>query len=149
VIALSQKGTRTVPLVNVRYNPETFHEVDNLRLACEEIIPAGFYSPAGQLSPGSIEFFAIPRGPHDGMSTDVFIDIEAQFYEDRTNVTKRGQAIADALKEIFPGTTFAIWPKLVIAGWVSDSVDQDSDVDMSMEAALKRASWLIEIRTTS
>lgn len=139
-----------VPLVNVRYNPERFQEVDNLRIACDEVVPAGLHSDQGQLTPGSIEFFASPKSDHDSMSADVFVDIEAYYYDDREDTEYRSIMIKEALKQLFPGVSFAVWAKLVVAGWASDTPDPEFDGSMSMDAAVQRASFLLtEVRTTS
>lgn len=140
-----------MPLVNVRYNPKRFHEVDNLRIACSELVPAAFHSKEGQLSPGSIEFFALPSEPHDGMHCDVFVAVEAYYYGDREgDLDPRTEQLHKSLKLLFPDTTFAVWAKLVTAGWFSDVPDPDFDGDMSVEAAFGRAYFLLEeIRTTS
>ena len=138
-----------MPLVRVRYN-QWFHEVDNLNYACREIVPAELCTEKGRLTPGSIEFFAEPQGRADEMTTDVFVDIEACWYDDREPAEAHSTNIHAALKQLFPGITFAVWVKLVNAGWASDSDDPEFNGDMSMEAAIKRAHWtLTELRTTS
>ena len=63
---------------------------------------------------------------------------------------RESEAIKNALNELFPNATFAIWLKLVNAGWASDVHDPDIDVDMSLAAASERARFLFtEIRSTS
>lgn len=47
--------------------------------------------------------------------------------------------VKDALQQLFPGCGFAVWSKLVIAGWARDNSDPGFDGDMSMEAAVERA----------
>ena len=140
-----------MPLVNVRYNPKRFYEVDNLRIACSELVPAAFHCLEGQLSPGSIEFFALPSESHDSMHCDVFVAVEAYHYEEREHdLDERTKRLHSLLKELFTDITFAVWPKLVTAGWASDVPDLDFDGDMSMGAAFGRAYFLLrEIRTTS
>lgn len=39
---------------------------------------------------------------------------------------------------IFPDVTFAVFPKLVKAGWSSDTEDPEFDGEMSLEAAIAR-----------
>lgn len=115
-----------------------------LQYACEEIVPAGLNSKQGPLTPGSIEF--IPTVVESGLNIGVVIDIEAYFYEDRladlseryATIEERAEAMKNAFNEIFTDTTFAVFPKLVTAGWSSDTPDADFDGDMSMGAAVKR-----------
>lgn len=131
-IAVDKKGDElTVGL-------EEDEVAEKLFVACSEVVPAGMNSPEGPLTPGSIEYF-----PHfsssRGMGTSVFVEIEAFPYKDRENLDDRAETIKEALNEIFPGLTFAVWPKLVRAGWSSDHSDPDFDGDMSMEAAIQRA----------
>lgn len=139
-----------MPLVRVWYNRDTFHEVDNLRIACMELVPAGLHTVQGQLTPGSIEFFTKVSEPGDRLTVDVFIDIEAMYYNDRDQAEARSEAIKNALNGLFPNITFAIWLKLVNAGWASDVHDPDSNVDdMSIKAAVERTRFLLtEIRST-
>ena len=111
---------------------------------CREIVPAGMNSKMGRLTPGSIEYF-----PHItsrmGMTVDVLIEIEAMYYKDRRNLNKRAKNIKAALKKLFPELTFAVWPKLVQAGWASDSTDPEFDGDISMAAAIERARGNINV----
>jgi hypothetical protein len=141
-----------MPVVRGWYNPDTFHEVDNLREVCKELAPAAFDSNDGKLWPGDLFWFMTPKGRHDAMDVDVFLDIEVSFRQGRANIQERGEALKVALNKLFPSVTFAIWPKLVNAKWVSDIPAPELGVcaDMSMEAAVERAEfWLTEIRTTS
>jgi hypothetical protein len=113
--------------------------IGKLFCACREIVPAAFNSPQGQLTPGSIEF--IPQTtPGQGMNVDVLLDIEAFDYNDRAaNIDDRAEDIREALCDLFLGQSFAIWAKLVKAGWASDGTDPSFSGDMSMEAAINRA----------
>ncbi len=125
-----------MPLVRIAHPPRA--DMTALLLACREIVPAGFNSPMGQLTPGSIVFISNPTDP-EGLTVDFFVEIEAFRYQDRENLDERAEAIKAALREVFPDVTFAVWAKLVTAGWASDSIDPEFDGDMSMEAAIKRA----------
>lgn len=112
--------------------------IGDLLIASREIVPAGMNSKMGPLAPGSIEFL-----PHvvarKGMTVDVFVEIEAYKLKDRKNIDKRAKKIKCAFSQLFPDQTFAIWLKLVTAGWASDSTDAKFDGDMSMKAAVQRA----------
>lgn len=132
-----------MPLVRVT----TTLDLPKLAAACSEIVPAAFNSPQGRLSPGSIEFLGLITDKDcDVMSVDTFVEIEAFDYPDRaTNLDERCSAVRQALKELFPNHTFAVWGKLVKAGWSSDSSDPEFTGDMSMEAALERAKILINL----
>ncbi len=132
-----------MPLVLARFNIDKIDD-DHLFVACREIVPAGFNSPMGPLTPGSIKFCADPVTNPRHIVDDAFLDIEAFDFEDRRDLDDRAKAIKGALKECFPGCTFAIWPKLVTAGWSSDSTDPDFDGDMSMNAAIERAKLAIK-----
>ena len=66
-----------MPKVMAYYNPDQFHEIKNLRDVCSQLVPGVLCTQSGRLTPGSIEFFAIPKGPHDSMHCDVLIDVEA------------------------------------------------------------------------
>lgn len=128
-----------MPLVRVIKQPHAGLYEDDLFEACREVVPAGLNSPMGPLTPGSIEFDASTSGRHKYLTVDVFLEIEAFSFEDRKNLDERAELIKVALKELFPGVTFAVWPKLVKAGWASDSTDPEFDGDMSMPAAIERA----------
>lgn len=131
-----------MPLVRI-YHVPSLRGVD-LYNACYEVVPAAFNSEQGPLTPGSIEFFARSLGVGDEISTAAFVEIEAYDYEDRrTNLNERAAMVKDALQQIFPGFGFAVWSKLVIAGWARDNGDPDFDGDMSMEAAIRRAFEMI------
>jgi hypothetical protein len=106
--------------------------------ACRHIVPAALNSDEGRLTPGSIEFDPRRVESEGILTVDVLIDIEAYHYRDRENLEERAENIKRALKVIFPDLTFAVWLKLVKAGWASDSVDPEFDGDMSMEAAIER-----------
>jgi hypothetical protein len=147
-------------MVRVRYNPnvftvnydgDNFYKVRNLRIACYEIVPAALWCEEGRLSPGNIEFFADPKQPEDRMTVDVVVDVDAYHYEARaSDIEKRSTAIRVALEQLFPDATFATWAKTLNAGWSSSVLDEEADVDMSMEAAIKRAEWtMATTRTTS
>lgn len=138
-----------MPLVRAHFQKATIEPVNfgqMLFWALREIVPAAFNSEQGPLTPGSIEYVIIDT-PSYGLNVDCFIEIEAYHYEDRdANLDDRAEAVGLALKELlpeFPACTFAVWPKLVRAGWWSEVSDPDVDVDMSMEAALWRASGAI------
>ena len=111
----------------------------DLGYALSEIVPAALNSEQGELTPGSIEFMV--RRAHDGdrLTVDVFVEVEAFHYDDRDeNLQERTTLIQEGLKEMFPSLTFAVWCKLVNAGWASDSTDPEFDGDMSIGAALNR-----------
>jgi hypothetical protein len=127
-----------MPLVRVWYNSDTFKEVDMLRIACMEMVPAVLNTAQGQLTPGSIEFFAKAAERGDYLSTDVVIDVEAMYYDDR-DAQAHSDAIRHWLNMLIPGPTYAVWVKLVNAGWASDEEDPRSDADMYVGAAYKRA----------
>jgi len=108
-----------------------------LQFACEEIIPAGLNSAQGPLTPGSIEF--IPTTVVDGLGVHVVIDVEAYSYDDRTaDIEERAERIKQALSMMFPHCKFAVFLKLVVAGWSSDTEDPEFDGDMSIDAAMAR-----------
>lgn len=131
-----------MPLVRAHFDksnsvPLRFGEM--LFWALREVVPAAFNSRQGPLTPGSIEFTEIDT-PSYGLNVDCFVEVEAYFYDDRdTNLDNRAEAVRLALKQILPEYTFAVWPKLVRAGWSSDVSDPDVDADMSIEAAIERA----------
>lgn len=131
-----------MPLVQARFNPATI-KPSELFFACREIVPAGMNSPMGPLTPGSIKFCADPTIDPRYIGVDAFIDIEAYDYKDRRPLDDRASLIREALRECFPGHDFAVWPKLVTAGWSSDDSDPEFDGDMSMPAAIERAKQAI------
>ncbi len=123
--------------------------VRDIGLACLEVVPSAFNSEEGALTPGSIEFipFAVPSVGH--MTADVVLVIEAYDFADRkANLDERCEQIKQALEELFPDYSFAVWGKLVCAGWATNSTDADFDGDMSMEAAIQRASRAIKSAAT-
>ncbi len=128
-----------MPYFNERFTVSSKHAtpLQLLQNACEEIIPAGLNSELGPLTPGSIEF--IPMVVAKGLNINVVIDIEAYHYEDRAaNIEERAEAMKKAFNVLFPDVTFAVFPKLVKAGWSSDIEDPEFDGDMSIEAAIER-----------
>ena len=142
----NQERGRAMPMVRAFVIP-SFNEMSTglpdttsiqlLQYACEEIIPAGLNSKMGPLTPGSIEY--IPTTVANGLSIDVVIDIEAYFYKDRAkNIEKRAKLMKRAFNAIFPNYSFAVFPKLVTAGWSSDTEDPEFDGNMSIEAAVAR-----------
>ena len=131
-----------MPLVQARFVPGKI-TADELFVACREIVPAGMNSPKGPLTPGSIEFCADPVSHPSHITVDAFLNIEAFAYTDRRDLDYRAAMIRTALRECFGGRNFAVWPKLVKAGWSSDSTDPDFDGDMGMDAAIKRAKLAI------
>ena len=128
-----------MPLTRAIIRPSARIWEHKLFLACREVVPSGFNSPEGKLTPGSLEFDAKRSNRDSYLTVDVFIEVEAFPYEDRENLDERAALIQIALGDIFPGITFAVWPKLVKAGWASDSIDPEFDGDMSMVAAIERA----------
>ena len=128
----------------VTFSSKNMTPLQLLQHACEEIVPAGLNSKQGPLTPGSIEF--IPMTVNDGLNINVVIDIEAYFYEDRladlseryASIEERAEAMKNAFNAIFPDVTFAVFPKLVTAGWSSDTEDPEFDGDMSLDAAIER-----------
>lgn len=132
-----------MPLVRVFANTDV--DLFDFNAACSEIIPAGMNSPMGPLTPGSVQIEGRHKVPSkDDFMVDVFVEIEAYDYEDRdANLDDRCNAIKEAFNTLFPDLTFAVWGKLVRAGWASDVSDPDFDGEMSMEAAVKRTQfWL-------
>lgn len=111
---------------------------DDVFDACNEVVPAGVSSDMGPLAPGCIQYFP-ELTKRKGMTVDVFVEIEAYEHEDRMNVDERAEEIKKALSELFPRLTFAVWLKLVKAGYASDSTDPKFNGDMSMNAAVQRA----------
>lgn len=131
-----------MPLVRASAKTIPGLHLNSLGVALQEIVPAAFNSLEGRLTPGSIEFFG-NFVPSNGvrMSTDVFIDIEAMRFDDRqANLDERTELVKSAMNNLFPRLTFAVWPKLVIAGWASDIPDPEFFGNMSMDAAMQRAS---------
>ncbi len=122
---------------------ETNDFIEDLFKVCREIVPAAMNSPMRPLTPGSIEFIPV-FGFRRGLTVDVLVEIEAFPFEDRENLDERAEAIRASLSELFPGKTFAVWPKLVKAGWASDSTNPEFDGDMSNEAAFERALSALE-----
>lgn len=112
---------------------------EELFIALREVVPAAFNSEEGPLTPGSIEFVPGRVEQSRFLTVACFIEVEALYYKDRENLDERAEAVRAAMKELFPWATFAVWPKLVTAGWASDSTDPEFDGDMSMEAAIDRA----------
>ncbi len=135
----SQEKGMVMPLVKALLRPGADIAEHDLFLACRHVVPAGYNSPKGRLTPGSIEFDARRVGHGNYLTVDVLLEAEAFPYKDRDNLDKRTKMIKAALKELFPGVTFAVWPKLVRAGWASDSSDPEFDGDLSMPAAIERA----------
>ncbi|MEX2033517.1 MAG: hypothetical protein WD889_03110 [Candidatus Colwellbacteria bacterium] len=128
-----------MPLVRVRYVPEFAEQVGDLKKVLRHVVPAGYSSEDGLLTPGSIIFIADPAQSHDELTVDVFVEAEAYFKPKRTDIEERSKLIGEALEEIFPGTTFAVWPKLVNAGWFRRTEDPEFEGDLSMPAAIERA----------
>ena len=128
-----------MPMVKAFLRPSADIAEYDLFLACRHVMPAGYNSPMGRLTPGSIEFDARRVFHDDYLPVDVFLETEAFPYEDRENLDERAETMKAALKELFPKHTFAVWPKLVNAGWASDSVDPSFGGDLSMPAAIERA----------
>ena len=128
-----------MPLTRALLDPNAKIREYDLYWALYEIIPAGFHCDEGRLTPGSIEFIPHRVSGSQWLTVDVVLDIEAFPYKERENLDERAKNIKTALKGLFPGVTFAVWPKLVNAGWASDSSDPDFDGDMSMPAAIERA----------
>jgi hypothetical protein len=112
--------------------------LDSLSRVCWEIIPAAMTSAMGPLTPGSIQFIGDATSAM-AMTTDVVLEVEAYDFSDRHNLDDRAEDIRMALRYLFPDLTFAIWVKLVRAGYASYALDPDFDGDMSMPAAIARA----------
>lgn len=127
-----------MPMVRAYVHEECIISIEELWHICEQIIPAGMNSAEGPLTPGSIEFIATKV--EFGLGVDVVIDIEAYYYADRAaNIEERAQDMKNYFNMFFPDTMFAVFPKLVTAGWSSDSEDPAFDGDMSLAAAYARA----------
>jgi hypothetical protein len=133
-----------MPLVHAYVGPR-FDRADALKRACWQIVPAAYSTDQGPQKPGSIFFLhhATTYGDdmmgEDGMAIDVLLDVEAYDLPDRADTEARAAAIKDALTELFPGFTFAVFLKLVKAGYASDVADPEFDGDRSMSAAIERA----------
>ncbi len=134
----SQEKGAVMPMVKALLRPSADIAEYDLFLACRHVVPAGYNSPKGRLTPGSIEFDARRIGNDDYLTVDVLLEVEAFYYDDREPLDDRCEAIKAALKELFPDLTFAVWGKLVTAGWSSDSEDPSFDGDLSMLAAVER-----------
>ncbi len=115
-------------------NPEDLAR--ELFVICREIVPAGFHSSQGPLTPGSIHF---AHHISFGLLDNVLLNLEACDVVDRRNLDNRAGRIRAALKEFYPWLTFAVWAKLVTAGYAGDTADPEFDGDMSMTAAIARA----------
>jgi hypothetical protein len=133
-----------VPLVHAHVGPR-FDRADALKRACWQIVPAAYDTEQGPQNPGSIFFLHYAAtyaddmmGP-DGMDIDVLLDIEAYDLPDRSDLEGRAARLKDALTELFPGYRFAVFSKVVKAGYASDVPDPPFDGDRSMEAAIQRA----------
>lgn len=127
-----------MPMVRAYVHKDFKGPIEELWHLCEEIIPAGMNSKEGPLTPGSIEF--IHTVVDFGLSVDVVIDIEAYYYADRAaNIEERAEDMKLYFNMLLPTVTFAVFPKLVTAGWASDSIDPTFDGDMSLKAAYVRA----------
>ncbi len=113
-----------------------------LRHACGEIVPAGMSSPSKPIQPGDIQFVPVAVLMDGSLTVNVLIEIEALWKEDRENVDERASEILGAMKQLFPALTFEIWITLVRAGAAGDSMPQEGDFDMSMEAAIARVRLL-------
>lgn len=111
---------------------------DLLHTAAAELVPAGMNSEQGPLTPGSIVFMTAD-GDRAWLTVDVFVEIEAYDYEDRRDLGERAERIGEAFQLLFPHVTFAVWPKLVTAGWWRETPDPFFDGSMTMEAAISRA----------
>lgn len=119
--------------------------VRDIRLACMEIVPSAFNSEEGPITPGSIEFIPSAVPAVGRITADVMLVIEAYDFADRkANLDERCEQIKQALDKLFPDYSFAVWGKLVCAGWATSNADADFDGDMSMEAAIQRASRAIK-----
>ncbi len=104
-----------------------------------ELVPSAFNSVQGQLTPGSIVYISQVAGDGSQLTVDVFVEIEAYFYEDRAkNLDERCEKVGLTLEGFFPGFTFAVWGKLVTAGWCREAEDPSFDGDMSLPAAMER-----------
>ena len=134
-----------MPLVKAKIRPGADITTDDLFLACRQVVPAGINSDMGRLTPGSIEFDAAFAAKDEYLTVDVFLEVEAFPFGDRENLDERAEQIQIALGDIFPKRTFAAWPKLVKAGWASDSTDPEFDGDLSILAAMERARRDIEM----
>lgn len=115
----------------------------DLEIACEEIVPAVYHTDKHPLTPGSIQFVPPVYGC-SGLKDDVFIETEGFLYKDRVGLVtgddaERPRMMKAAFAALFPQLSFAVWPKLVKAGYAADSMDPEFAGDMSMEAAVHRA----------
>jgi hypothetical protein len=137
-----------MPLVHAYVGPR-FDRADALKRACWQIVPAAYSTEQGPQNPGSIFFlhhattYADDMMGDDGLAIDVLLDVEAYDLPDRADTEGRAAAIKDALTELFPGFRFAVFLKLVKAGYASDVPDPDFDGDLSMPAAITRAREVI------
>jgi hypothetical protein len=137
-----------MPLVHAHVGPR-FDRAEALKRACWQIVPAAYDTQEGPQGPGSIFFLHYAAtyaddmmGP-DGMDIDVLLDVEAYDLPDRADTEDRAADIKNALTELFPGYKFAVFLKLVKAGYASDVPDPPFEGDRSMAAAIERARAVI------
>lgn len=114
-----------------------FGKLKELQDACREIVPAGFNSAMGPTVPGGVDF--VPAVVLNGaLKSHVVIKIEADYHADRAaNIESRIRMIKEALNVLFPSWKFSVYV-VFVDGWSSDIEDPTLDIDMSMDAAIKR-----------
>ncbi len=117
--------------------------VGHLRPVCQEIVPAALNTKLGKLTPGSIVYIDHTGAEADLGGVDIMVDVEAYDYPDRGPAEQRAEVIRKALEGLFPGYVFAVWVKLLNAGWSSGESEPGLDDDMSMRAAIDRARYAI------
>lgn len=105
---------------------------------CTQIIPAALNTPLGPLWPGCIEFY-YQEAKWYAQNIDILIEIKAYKFPDRDeNKAERATMIMEAFKKVLPTCSCAVWLELSDAVWVSSETHYEIDVDMSMDAAIKR-----------
>lgn len=132
-----------MPLVRVTTKPDHSGLLLAFGQVLSELVPAALNSDMGRLTPGSIVYIGSSEtnyGTDSFLTVDAFIEIESYDYQDRkANIDERCEHIRKAMEQLFPGYTFAVWGKLVTAGWSREASDPDFEGDMSMGAAIVRA----------
>lgn len=116
----------------------------NVLVACEEVIPAALNTRQGPLNPGNVlfEYRHAALGLEDRY--DLFIQIEADPFEDRTSPLARanaGKVLRGGFTALLPSVRLLLRLKFVEADWWSTEakVPFDPSIDMSLEAAIARA----------
>jgi len=116
-----------------------------LEIVCRQLIPAVYSTDKHPVTPGSI-VWTPPVTNSNSLEVNVFIESEGYYYPERAEIIEdRAKELRAAFAELFHGYTFAVWPKLVHAGWDADYSDPDFKGDLSMAAAIERARKAMEV----